>query len=333
MDLALRISPLVSCPTSRSSVPQSTLLASAYIYQRGAWSSARKIAGATSILNSVSCPTAGVFCMAVAGSTSAGRGIHVPVFARQVVERPTVHEGRIWRVVGLLSGRVPLRRGRLGRRPPLFERGVVKSGLLRRPCDVLDLYVGCLLRRSTARSRQWRNRNHLCAWEMVDQEWWSDFRAVAVSCASTSFCVALGRNNGPPTQMARGRALHASDWASHCPQCRVPRVHSAWRLGAPGQQVERSGAMALRTRTASGRPRKSLAARSLPCPAPPRSAALPWAPRTRPHLLGWSLELAAIAEGVAMRHSRRWITTASHFDSPSASVVEVRIVAIHRFGR
>ncbi len=62
----------VSCPTSRFCAAVDAA-GFAYIYERGAWSSARKIAGATSILNSVSCPTAS-FCMAVAGSTGAAGG-------------------------------------------------------------------------------------------------------------------------------------------------------------------------------------------------------------------------------------------------------------------
>ena len=141
----------VSCPTSGFCTAVDAA-GFAYIYERGAWSSGRRIASRTSILNSVSMSYSLVL-HGSCGQHERSRGIHVPVFARQVVERPTLHEGRIWRVVGLLSLRIRLRRGRLGRRPSLLERSVVKSGLLCRPGDVLVLYVDCLLRRSTAGSR------------------------------------------------------------------------------------------------------------------------------------------------------------------------------------
>jgi hypothetical protein len=62
----------VSCPTSGFCAAVDAA-GFAYIYERSAWSRARKIAGGTSILDSVSCPTAS-FCMAVAGSTNGAGG-------------------------------------------------------------------------------------------------------------------------------------------------------------------------------------------------------------------------------------------------------------------
>ena len=124
----------------------------------------------------------------------------------------------------------------------------------------------------------------------------------AVSCASTSFCVALGRN-------ARVFLLR---W--HVVERSTPRIghhtvlsvvslafilHGGWGLRDNRRSAPRLWLYVLERRLVDrAEARQRALFRVLPhlealhCR---RSSG------TRPHLLGWSLELAAIAEGVAMR--------------------------------
>ena len=291
----------MSCPTSLFCAAVDAA-GFAYIYQRGAWSSARKIAGATSILNSVSCPTA-AFCMAVAGSTGAaggstylyshGRWSSGQRFTRDGYGESSVSCPAVSRCVVVGWG------GDHHYSNGVWSSQVSFAGpVTSLTCTSVAFCVAVQRDRGnggiaiTYTHGKWSTKNGGVISEPS-----------AVSCASTSFCVALGRN----------RRVFLLRW--HVVRRSTPRIghhtvlsvvslafilHGGW--GAPGQQVERSGLwLYVLERLLVDRAKAWQRAlfRVLPhlealhCR---RSSG------TRPHLLGWSLELVAIAQAVAMPH-------------------------------
>ena len=261
----------VSCPTSGFCTAVDAA-GFAYIYERGAWSSGRRIASRTSILNSVSCPTAS-FCMAVAGSTSAAGGsTYLYSHGRWSSGQRFTKDGYGESSVSCpsVSGCVVVGWGG----DHHYSNGVWSSqASFAGPVTSLS----CTSIAFCVAVQRDRGDGGI-AMIYAHGKWSTNNGGViaepsAVSCASSSFCVALGGNGSysysdgtwsSAQPLGLGIAL-----SSGRPLTFVLR--GGWGIRANGRARPGYG---FTYSNGSGRPGRSSEARSLPCPAPLQSAAL-----------------------------------------------------------